>query len=84
MRCKTSDFLPCSTSKPVYSSTQKFRLKVQFQFGAEPGQQKNEAAGSTASLSIVIVAFTLIDFNLSIDHAINKPVRIVNASAPIA
>ena len=59
-------------------------LKVQFQFGAEPGQQKSEAAGSTASLSIIIMAFALIDFDLSIDHTINKSIRIVNASAPIA
>ena len=34
--------------------------------------------------SIVIMAFALIDFDLSIDHAVNKSVRIVNASAPIA
>ena len=47
-------------------------------------QQKSEAAGSTASLSIIIMAFALIDFDLSIDHTVNKSVRIINASAPIA
>lgn len=35
MRRNPFDFLPCSTSKSACSSTQKFRLKVQFQFGAE-------------------------------------------------
>lgn len=61
-------------------------LKVQFQFGAEPGQQKSEAAGSSASLthSIVIMAFALIDFDVTINYSVNKSVRIVNASAPIA
>ena len=58
-------------------------LKVQFQFGAEPDNKKVKRLAAPLH-SIVIMAFALIDFDLSIDHAINKSIRIVNASAPIS
>ena len=58
-------------------------MKVQFQFGAEPDNKKVKRLAAPLH-SIVIMAFALIDFDLSIDHTINKSVRIVNASAPIA